>query len=356
MFASVRSESIPTDPLMRKNLALLCALVGLAVSCAQGPEQRRDVDDPAVPPPILLNSTAYEAAAVIPLPDTKAAELPGLHHVYFLGDEIISGAEPVGDEAFAEMQKLGVKTILSTDGKVPDYETAAKYGIRYVHVPIQYSGITEDERMRIAKTFREMEGPFYVHCFHGKHRGPAGAAIGRIVIDGIPRDQAIAEMRQWCGTSPKYEGLYEVVAIGHIPTAIETANYDYDFAPEHSFEGLRGGMVAMARKFDNFKLVLRKNDWKPDPAHPDIDPLQEAIQLHKLYADLVELHDTTTRPADYQQWMQQGLEGSERLQRAMSSCSQDQDEFVAGGWKQEAEEAYKLIADSCASCHAEYRD
>ena len=63
------------------------------------------------------------------------------------------------------------------------------------------------------KTFRELDGPFYVHCFHGKHRGPAAAAaLGRIAVDGVPREQAIAEMRQWCGTSEKYEGLYRTIA------------------------------------------------------------------------------------------------------------------------------------------------
>ena len=39
---------------------------------------------------------------------------------------------------------MGVKTILSVDGKIPDAEEAAKYGIRYVHVPIRYGGITND--------------------------------------------------------------------------------------------------------------------------------------------------------------------------------------------------------------------
>ena len=41
---------------------------------------------------------------------------------------------------------MGVKTILSVDGKTPDVEAAKKLGMRYVHVPIQYRGITESER------------------------------------------------------------------------------------------------------------------------------------------------------------------------------------------------------------------
>ena len=49
------------------------------------------------------------------------------------------------------------------------------------------AGINEDEIAMIAKTFREVEGPFYVHCYHGKHRGPAAAAIGRVALDGLGR-------------------------------------------------------------------------------------------------------------------------------------------------------------------------
>lgn len=340
---------------MRTTLALLTCMLGLAAACASDSSQRTQVSDPAIPPPLHLSTTAYQAAAVFSLPETPPQELPGLHHVYVLSEQIISGAEPVGDEAFLKLQSMGVKTILSVDGKVPDHQTAAKYGIRYVHVPIQYSGITEDERLKIAKTFRELEGPFYTHCYHGKHRGPAGAAIGRIVIDGIPRDEAIAEMRQWAQTSPNYEGLFEVIAVGEIPTASQTRAFAFDFEPEHKFEGVRSGMIPMARNWDHIKDA-KKNGWLPDPKHPDVVPLQEAIQLHGLFAGLTELKETKDHPEDFRNWMQQGRDASERLQRSLSLCSQEEDGFAVGDWKAEAEEAYKLLADSCSSCHAVYRD
>ena len=167
----------------------------------------QDVDDP------------YAAAMEVTLEERKPQEWDDLHNVYRLSENIISGAEPQGEEALKRISEMGVKTIVSVDGKVPDHETAAKYGMRYIHVPIHYSGISEDEMVRLAKAFRETEGPFFVHCFHGKHRGPAGAAVGRLVLDGISRGQAIAEMRQWCGTAAHYPGLYAVVATGEIPTA-----------------------------------------------------------------------------------------------------------------------------------------
>ncbi|MCA8979113.1 MAG: hypothetical protein H6831_05985 [Planctomycetes bacterium] len=342
---------------MRNQLALLSCLFGLAAlaACASDSQNRRQVSDPAVPPPLQLSTSAYQAAAVVELPTVAALELPGLHHVYRLSDQIISGAEPVGVEAFEQLREMGVHTILSVDGKVPDHETAAQYGIRYVHVPIQYSGIDDDELARIAKTFRELDGPFYVHCFHGKHRGPAAAAVGRVVLDGVPRDQAIAEMRQWCSTSPKYEGLYKTIATTNLPSTATTKQFAFDFEPAHQFTGIRHGMIAMPRTWDRIK-DLKKADWQVDPAHPDIVPLQEAVQLHQIYADLIALDEMKAHADDFRGWMEQGLRGSERLQRALSACSQDEDSFATGDWRAEAAEAYELIADSCSSCHAVYRD
>jgi hypothetical protein len=241
---------------------------------------------------------------------------------------------------------------LSVDGKVPDAATAESLGMRYVHVPIQYNGIDEDELLRIAKTFRELEGPFYVHCYHGKHRGPAAAAVGRVVLDGVPREEAIAEMRQWCSTSSKYEGLYAAVAVADLPGRAETEAFDFDFSPAHSFEGLRGGMVQMARKWDLVKAAEIR-DWALDPGHPDVTPLQEAEQLHQIFASLSELEATNAWQDDFRAWLEQGRDGSERLLRALTECGKEAGE---GPWRAEAATAYDLVAESCSSCHKAYRN
>ena len=164
---------------------------------------------------------------------------------------------------------MGVKTILSVDGKPPDAETAAKLGMKYVHVPIQYKTITPEETAEIAKTFRELEGPFYVHCYHGKHRGPAAAAVGRVVLDGASREQAIAEMRQWCGTSQKYEGLYRVIATGDLPAEAETRKLAWSFPARHSAGGLKGMMVEGSRAFDNLKDLVAKAGARARSGRPE---------------------------------------------------------------------------------------
>jgi protein tyrosine phosphatase (PTP) superfamily phosphohydrolase (DUF442 family) len=329
-------------------LLLLAAAAGLA--CASDAE-RRDQLVPVgseIAPPLPLTGTAYEAAARVQLPAVPPGEYEGLHNVYTLSDTIVTGAEPGGPKALERIASWGVKTILSVDGKVPDAETAALLGMRYVHVPIQYKGMEEEELLKIAKTFRELDGPFYVHCFHGKHRGPAAAAVGRVVLDGVPRDRAIAEMRQWCSTSSKYEGLYAAVAAADIPTAAETEAFDFDFAPAHSFEGLRAGMVLMARTWDLVKLA-DKSGWQLDPDHPDVDPLQQATQLHQLYELVAAQQEMASWQDDFREWMDQGRAGAERLVEALSGER-------GASWQFEAEDAYALIAESCASCHTAYRN
>lgn len=337
---------------MNKTSLLLLVLLG----CSTAPESRDSVTSSSAPrpaDPLPLGGSAYEAAGEVGLPEVPPSEQPGLHNVYKLSDNIISGAEPADEEALATIASWGVETILSVDGKVPDHETAEELGMRYVHVPIQYSGIERDELLKIAKTFRELEPPFYVHCYHGKHRGPAGAAVGRVVLDGVPRDRAIAEMRQWCATASKYEGLYSTIATADLPADEETASFDFDFSPAHSFEGLRGAMVQMARKWDLLEAAERR-DWAPDPDHPDVDVLQEATQLHQVYEATSNLEEIRAYPDDFRAWLEDGRSGAEALVRALeerSMAAQPATEALAA-----ADTAYTRLAESCADCHTGYRN
>jgi protein tyrosine phosphatase (PTP) superfamily phosphohydrolase (DUF442 family) len=341
----------------------LAALVtgALALACAQPAEVRQDLEPAAVPDPIELHGSAYDTAGELTLPDEAPGEYEGLHNVFRLSDTIVSGSEPESAEAYEELAGWGVRTVLSVDGKVPDAELAARYGLRYVHVPIQYKGITDDEVLRIAKTFRELEGPFYVHCFHGKHRGPAAAAIGRLVLDGAPRDRAIAEMRQWCKTSSKYEGLYAAVATRAMPAPEETDAYEYDFEPAHRLDDLRVGMVHITRPFDNLEL-FQEAGWGALPAHPDLDLYQEALQLHQHTEAVHRLGAEADWNDDFRGWMDEVAEATGELVRVLSACTQDELAAAAEpgsgevAWRGEAERVFQRMDASCKACHDVYRN
>lgn len=325
------------------------ALIACSSPDSSGARQPIKLSVTVAPPIEALDGTAYETANRVKLTKTPPQELPGLHNVYRLSPTVVSGSEPHGEEAFRELQKMGIKTVLSVDGKVPDEKLAAKYGMAYVHVPIQYKGIADDEVMKIAKTFREKEGPFFVHCFHGKHRGPASAAIGRIVVDGVSREQAIAEMRQWCGTSPTYEGLYRTIAKGPIPTEKATRAMAFDFPAAHPFGGFREAMIVISRADDHLKF-LAKRKWEADPEHPDVDALNEASKLADAAAECAKMEDTAARPPDFQKWMAETAAESVSLRDAFRAWKDKK------GTLEAADQAYKRMSAACTACHDVYRN
>jgi len=293
---------------------------------------------------------AYARALDVKLVETEAEDHPGLHNVYRLSERIISGSEPHGEAAFRRLKAMGVNTIISDDGKAPDVDLATRFGLRYVHVPIQYRGVTDEELVRIVKTFRELEPPFYVHCFHGKHRGPTAAAIGRLVLDGVSRETALAEMRQWCGTSKKYAGLYRDVANKRIPTEEETRSDPWDLPSRQKLEGFRHAMIEVVRSADHLEH-LSGRDWTPDPSHPDVDAQNEADKLAGLFEQSLRLSEVREKPDDFRRWISEAGEWSRRLQTHLGALSAGDPTVLAG-----ANTAYREIRNRCAACHRGYRN
>ncbi|MCP5022755.1 MAG: dual specificity protein phosphatase family protein [bacterium] len=334
-------------PLLALPLILAIGCHNPATTCPEAATSLR----PAAPLEASVDPVAR--AQTHPMPTAQPTELPGIHNILHLGSHIVSGGEPMGRESLATLAELGIKTILSVDGKVPDAASASEQGMRYVHIPIQYSGIDEVSLAQIAKTFRELEGPFFVHCFHGKHRGPAAAAVGRLVLDGISRDQAMAEMHQWCGTSLKYVGLFQTIGLQEMPSLESTAALDFDFPAAHTFAGFRGTMIPMARSWDEIKFA-RKRDWALNPAKPDIVPAQEALQLSQIFASCLEQSDLPADTEEVRGWLQDGQQGTSDLARILSG----QNELGAKGedWRAQAESAYRVVSKSCKDCHTQYRN
>ncbi|HPF14794.1 MAG TPA: hypothetical protein PLJ12_11035 [Planctomycetota bacterium] len=342
---------------MNSNFAFLSAV--LLAGCVQVP-QASDPEPAPIPmviaAPLSATVDAVEVAQTHTLPKVEPEELPGLHNVFHLSERIVSGAEPQGDHALDELQSMGIKTILSVDGKAPDWKAAEARGMRYVHIPIQYSGIEQDQLDHIAKTFRELPGPFYVHCYHGKHRGPAAAAVGRMVLDGAAREEALAEMLQWCGTATNYKGLFDEIAFAEMPTAAETAAESFDFPAQHMFDGVRAGMIPMGRHWDELKYAA-KHDWQVDPEHPDIQLAHEAEQCAEILEHCKNMADFDSPMPHSEEvlgWFQSGHKGTIDLARILRSRGELEAQGV--DWRAQAADAYKVASSSCKDCHSQYRD
>lgn len=133
-------------------------------------------------------------------------------------ERVYSGAEPDTSLAFETLANLGVKTIVSVDGVRPNLAQAARYDLEYVHIPIGYDGVSKPAQASLVRLMREREGPFYIHCQHGRHRGPAAAAIACRAEDTFSQSEAIAFL-ELAGTDRSYAGLYRDVTNFVAPTS-----------------------------------------------------------------------------------------------------------------------------------------
>ncbi|MBC8423456.1 dual specificity protein phosphatase family protein [bacterium] len=147
--------------------------------------------------------------------EIEPLDIAGVENVYRISPRIITGAEPDGAAGFAELQKLGVKTIVSVTDATPDVEAARKYGIEYVHVPMDYEGVSPGQREKILGAATEASGPVYIHCNSGRNRGATAAAICLIGIEGASHEEAVSWMKTR-GVDEEKRELYDSV-LGYTP-------------------------------------------------------------------------------------------------------------------------------------------
>jgi protein tyrosine phosphatase (PTP) superfamily phosphohydrolase (DUF442 family) len=292
-------------------------------------------DPPANPP-----AGAPPAAAP---DDTEAKKC--IHNFFHLSKNFMTGAQPENDEDFKALAAAGVKVILTVDGSRPDVEGAHKYGMRYVHIPIGYDGIDDETTLKIAQAFSSFDGPFFVHCHHGKHRGPAACAIGRILLDGISSTQAVAEMKR-AGTGQQYKGLYRVPKEFRVSPKTKLKVDPSTFAEVTSPKGITAAMVETDKIWMRVKIV-HDAKWSVPKDHPDLDPAHEALMLTENFREIRRMLDTSKPDPNFAGQLADAEKYSVDL---TASLQKDKLDVKA------ADKAYDNVGKTCTSCHAQFRD
>ena len=206
----------------------------------------------------------------------NVAHLPNAIQIH---PKVISGGQPDGEEAFRELKDLGVKTIISVDGAKPDLELAKKYGMKYVHLPHSYDGIPDERAKQLAKAVRDLGGPIYIHCHHGKHRSPAAAAVACVAAGLIDHSMSLTVLKT-AGTSENYQGLYQSAKSARkLDDAILDA-VESDFPEIANLPPLAEAMVNLEHTQDRLKGIAAAG-WNAPPNHPDIDPAHEGRTFRK---------------------------------------------------------------------------
>ncbi len=292
---------------------------------------------------VAVQTTGAEnpSAPVAPVP----LELLHGHAVFRITPRIYSGAQPEGDAAFAELAQMGVQTVVSVDGVLPDVAAARRHGLRYVHLPIGYDGISTQRMVQLVKTISELPPPFYVHCHHGQHRGPAAAAVMAMAREGWTSDQAVMWLR-CAGTSTNYAGLYASVRQFRCPDSRQVS----DSGPLLETAAVSGRVAAMVDidvHWSRLKSWQRRS-WKRVPGD-DGSPLhQNALQLWEALRELGRREATQRLSSEYRRRHALAEEKARAFLEETTSPEPRSVERLDG--------LYRGLAESCTGCHREHRD
>src|SRR5262249_40131969 len=152
------------------------------------------------------------------------------------------------------LQALGVRTVISVDGARPDVAAARKFGLRYVHLPHGYDGISDDRAKELAKAVRDLDGPIYIHCHHGKHRSPAAASVA-CVGSGLLQPTQPLGVLSLAGTSENYRGLYRSAADARPLDGKLLDALNVEFRESVALPPLAEAMVTLEHAHDRMKLI-----------------------------------------------------------------------------------------------------
>lgn len=299
----------------------------------------------------VAQTTHQHAQPSIPLPTldaSKPLDYPGIHNAVAYHDGFISGSVPEGDAGFRTLAGMGIKTIISVDGAVPEVEKANALGMRYIHLPIGYNGFDEDRKLQLVRATRDAmaTGPVYIHCHHGKHRsGGAAAAVAASL--GWQTPEFGVDRMKVSGTAPNYKGLYAVAGNATLLNVSTINAVPANFPAIAKPSGFVQGMVEIDAAYDHLKAI-EKAGWITPTDHPDLVPVAEAGRLADLYRTLGESDYTKRKPSDFARLLTRSNEEAQKLE----------DLLAAPGPKDPAalSAQFKLIAASCKECHVKYRD
>lgn len=325
-----------------KTTHTLLMIVGLAVAgCSSPSDQQANTAD--VPAGDTTASAGGGTAGIALTPGAAPKDLPGLEHVAELSPGVISGGEPQGEVGYASLAALGVKTVVSVDAVPPPADIAAKAGIRVVHLPIGYDGVPEHTRVAMAKVLTELDGPVYVHCHHGKHRGPAALVAGAVCTGAIDTQRAL-EFMALTGVSKNYDGLWSDVGSTVPMDAATLYVTEIDLPARADVGGYAGAMSLISRANDRLKLVI-DNGWEIPADHPDLAPSSDLGLIHSLLRSLRDDAESLSYGARHAEILEQSIAASEAAESAYTRG----DLAAAAG-------AFKDLGASCKACHVVYRD
>lgn len=191
------------------SFALLCA------ACATSPS------------PAPAREAPQEAAESRPASWAQPLARTGLPNLHQLTPDLYRSAQPEA-EGFAELERMGVRTVLSLRG-FHDDALPADGALRYERISFKTWHPEEEDVVRFLRLVRDPAcRPVLVHCQHGADRTGMMCAVYRIVEQGWSKDEALREMTAGgFGFHPLWQNLVAYVRaldVEHLRARVDGKN------------------------------------------------------------------------------------------------------------------------------------
>lgn len=303
---------------------------------------------------VLVTLTlGYAAGLAMPWSPSRPQKLSAshLHNAYRIHAKVISGGQPDGEAGFRELRELGVKTVISVDGARPDVVLAKNHGLRYVHLPHGYDGISQQRVKELAKAVRDLDGPIYIHCHHGKHRSPTAAVVACVSV-GFVQPSAARDVLQMAGTSENYRGLYESAEAARRLDDALLDQLQVEYRETVDLPALAAGMVSLEATHDHIKAMAAAG-WRSPTHHPDLDPAHEALLLREHFTELLRIERVRREPQRFQQLLRDSEAASAELENALYAWNAAENDSPP---PPQINEAFERVSHNCTACHRAFRD
>lgn len=332
-----------------KRYPATAVIVAILAGCAGNSEPEpdsREVMTAAAPASEEVPAAKGTAGAqILKLPTEHLSNVVQVH------PRVISGGLPGSEAAFRELKQLGVKTIISVDGARPDVEAAARHGLRYVHLPHGYDGIPQQRARELAKAVRELEGPVYLHCHHGKHRSPAAASVACVTAGLVPSQRAV-EILELAGTSRDYRGLYQAANAARPLEAALLEELEVDFREVAPVPPMAEAMVQMEHTHEHLRQIAAAG-WRTPVDHPDLVPAHEALLMQEHFTELLRTDEVREQSEEFRRLMEESeAAAGELLQRLKKNASKAPGDMPTT----ELNAVAQRLTSNCKVCHSRFRD
>jgi len=296
-------------------------------------------------PGCLNRSTSPSTPTALVEPGFIPRPVPftGIENTFQLGPRLWSGGEPHDDASFAALARAGIQTLVSVDGARTDLDAARRHGLRYLHVPIGYDGIPPAALAQLTAVADTVEGGIYVHCHHGRHRGPAAASVLALATGAWDADRAI-EWLQQAGTAPEYPGLFRAARDYRRPDPGTVRHAVVKLVPQVTPDDQVASMVAIDSHAETL-ADMKSAGWRTLDTAPDETPTQVARLFREQFTEMLRPGLATSDDPDFIHAL-----------RVAETAAIDLERAIAAADPAAADRAWKVVRENCTSCHRRWRN